>query len=375
MVTAQANSMRIVCDRAALVDALAMASGVVASRTPAPVLLCVKLVAKDGTLSLHTTDTEIGLVVNLASVEVSHDGESLVPADKLLQIARSVDDATLTIECERNATVVKGARARFRVLGYDPKEFPGLRDSDLPVEFEIGAGQLRKMINRTVFATAVDNSRFAFNGVLLERKARKIRMVATDGRRMALAKGDCGGPADGDSSCIVPTKALNVLNRLLDDPDAAVRISRERNRVVFHVGDAAVLSSSLIEGAFPPFEDVIPKEHDRRGTFDTAELSAAVKRAALLTNEESKGVRMSFSPERLVLSSRAPEMGDAEIELSPASWEGAAIEVGFNPGYITDMLRIADVPEVTVELKAPNKPGVIKFGNDFTYVLMPVNLP
>jgi DNA polymerase-3 subunit beta len=136
-----------------------------------------------------------------------------------------------------------------------------------------------------------------------------------------------------------------------------------------------VLSSSLIEGAFPPFEDVIPKEHDRRGTFDTAELSAAVKRAALLTNEESKGVRMSFSPERLVLSSRAPEMGDAEIELSPASWEGTAIEVGFNPGYITDMLRIADVPEVTVELKAPNKPGVIKFGNDFTYVLMPVNLP
>jgi DNA polymerase-3 subunit beta len=199
-------------------------------------------------------------------------------------------------------------------------------------------------------------------------------MVATDGRRLAVARGDCSAPADGDSTCIVPAKSLSVLNRLLDDPDASVTVSRDRNRLSIQVGEAATLVSSLVEGTFPPFEDVIPKDHDKRATFDTGEFAAAIRRAALLTSEESKGVRLAFGPGMLRLSSRVPEMGEADIELPIAKYEGDPIEIGFNPVFITDVLKIADVPEVVVELKSPNKPGVVRLGQDFVYVVMPVNV-
>lgn len=368
--------MRIVCDRTSLVDALTMASSVVMSRTTVPVLLCVKLTANDGSLRLDATDQDIRISLTLASVQVQSDGEALVPADKLTQVVRSCDDGTLAIEMEKHIAVVKGQDAKFRIFGYDPKEFPSDRSQqESAVEFEVSAGALRRMISRTVFATAADNTRYAFNDVLLERKGRKLRMVATDGRRLALVRGECTNTADGDASCIIPTKALNILSRLLDDPEAPVRVSRERNRITFAVGEGTTLASALIEGSFPPFDDVIPKEHDRRGTFDTGELAAAVKRAALLTNEESRGVRMSFGPQGVVISSRAAEMGDAEIHLPALTWEGAEVEIGFNPSFITDVLRIADTTEVAVELKAPNRPGVLKVGADFLYVIMPVNLP
>lgn len=376
MPTTATESMKIVCDRTALVDSLTMASSVVMSRTTVPVLMCVKLSARDGTLRLWATDQDIRLSLVLASVEVHTDGDALIPADKLAQIVRSCDDTTLTIEMDKNVALVRGEDAKFRVYGYDPREFPGESDkTDAPTEFEVSAGSLRRMISRTVFATASDNTRYAFNGVLLERKGRRLRMVATDGRRLAMVRGDCSGPADGDATCIIPTKTLNVLNRLLDDPDSGVRISRDRNRIRFEVGETAVIVSSLIEGNFPPFDDVLPKDHDRRGTFDTSELAAAVKRAALLTNEESKGVKLSFNAKGLTISSRAAEMGDAEVHLAATSWEGAEIEIAFNPAYVTDVLRIADSSEIAIEMKGPNRPGVVKIGDDFTYVIMPVSLP
>lgn len=370
------SSMKIVCDRTSLVDAMALATSVVMTRTTVPVLLCVKLSAQDGALQVQATDQDIRLSLTLPSVQVAGEGEALVPADKLSQIVRSCDDSTLTIEMDKHVASIRGEDAKFRIYGYDPREFPSDRDgSDLPVEFEVNAGVLRRMIARTVFATAADNTRYAFNGVLLERKARRLRMVATDGRRLALVKGDCAGPADGDATCIIPTKALNVLNRLLDDPEASVQISRDRNRIQFTIAGSAVLVSSLIEGNFPPFDDVLPKDHDRKGTFDTAELSTAVKRAALLTNEESKGVKLAFGPKGLVISSRAAEMGDAEIHLPALSWEGDPVDIGFNPAFLTDVLRIADTTEVAIELKSGNRPGVVKIGADFLYVIMPVNLP
>jgi DNA polymerase-3 subunit beta len=156
-----------------------------------------------------------------------------------------------------------------------------------------------------------------------------------------------------------------------------IRIAIEENQILIGVGDgpdAAVLSSKLVEGAFPPFEDVIPKDQDKKVTFDATALSSAVRRAALLTNEESKGVRLKFADDKLTLSSRAPEMGEAEVELDVENYQGDPLEIGFNPSFITDALSVVDDNEVIIELKAPNKPGVLRTGNDFTYVLMPVNL-
>jgi len=374
------DAMKVICDRAALADALNIVAGVVVPRTPKPAYACVKLSAESAKkgLTLTATDGEVGMHLGVDQVSVEKPGEALIPADKLLQIVRTSLDPTLTIEVKDTTAHVRGADAHFTIFGLNPGEFPPVRSFEgKPVDCEIAAGSLQRQVSRTLFATAAESSRYAINGVLFDRKGKKLRLVATDGRRLAVATGSCQKAAEGDTQCIIPTKALRLVTRLIDDPDAVIRVSIEETGILFSIGDgpdAAALSSNLVDGAFPPFEDVIPRDQDKRVTFDTATLSSAVQRAALLTNEESKGVRLAFTPQRLTLSSRAPEMGEAEIGVDLAEYKGEPIEIGFNPGFIVDALKVVEDSQVMIELKASNKPGVIKAGNDFTYVVMPVNL-
>lgn len=368
--------MKLVCDRLSLSDALTMASGAVAARTPSPALGCLKLVARAGALQISATDGEIGLVVSVPNVDVKQDGEALIPADKLNQIVRACEDSTISIAVDKTLATIAAEGSTFRIYGYEPREFPGVRKPGDRTDFEVDAGTLRRLVHRTSFATARDDSRYAISGVLVDRKKSQLRLVATDGRRLAVARGTCKG-GDGDSTFIVPTKALNALMKLMADPDASVRIARDGNQVVFSVGDAtagATLVTNVDERAFPPFEDVIPKEHDRRATCDAGELGGAIRRASLLTNEESKGVRLSFSGKQLTLTSRAPEMGESEVRIDGIAYQGEPIDIAFNPTFISDVLKIIDSEQVAIELKAPNKPGVIKVGADFTYVVMPVSL-
>jgi DNA polymerase-3 subunit beta len=371
--------MKVICDRAALVDAVNLVGSVVVSRSPQPVLQCIKLTATDGQLTLAATDLEVGLRLSVDQVDVQKPGEALIPSDKLVQIVRASQDPTLTLDTKEHTLHIRGKGSHFTVFGFDPKEAPAVRDfTDAKVDCEIDAGLLRTLIARTLFAAAAEHSRYAINGVLFERDGKKLRLVATDGRRLAVARGEARPTTkDGKATCIVPTKALNLLGKLIVDPEASVKMAIEENQAVFSIGegsDAAVLSTNLVEGAFPPFEDVIPKDQDKKVTFDASELASAIRQAALLTNEESKGVRMSFKDKVLTLTSRAPEMGEAEIHMDLDKYDGDPLEIGFNPGFITDALKVVDGSEVIIELKAPNKPGVIRTGNDFTYVLMPVNL-
>ena len=300
-------------------------------------------------------------------------GEALVPADKLSQIVReSVVDPTLNIETEQELTHIKGQDSHFKLMGYPASEFPPVPQLTSDVDFEIAADELHRLVAQTVFATARENSRYAINGVLVDREDNKLAIVATDGHRLALAKGSCRS-GKGKQSAIVPTKALQLLLRLFDGGEQAVKVQLIDNQIVF-ASEVAVLTSNLVEGNFPPYEDVIPKDSDKKAMLNTGALTSAVRRAALLTTEESKGVRLSFAKEVLTLTSRAPEMGEARIDVECPKYDGETIEVGFNPQYILDALKIVDEDEVTMEFKASNQPGVLKTGSHFLYVVMPVNL-
>lgn len=385
--------MKVICDRAALLDGINLVSGVVAARTPRPQLTCVKLDARKvgdaGELTLSATDAEISLVLHSARVDVEEEGEALIPADKLRQIVSAEDaEPTLTLESEGDVCHIRGEDAHFRLVGYPAGEFPGAPEfetvaRDARCVIPIQAGPLGEMIARTLFATARENTRYAINGVLLKRNGKKLEMVATDGRRLALARTSAqaaGGKGDDDMSCIVPTKALSMLQKLLGDDEEKVAIAITDNQVLFSIGEGgdarAVLASNLVEGTFPPYEDVIPKDQDKKIVFDRDVLSSAVRRAALLTNEESRGVRMTFkgSDKQLELTSRAPEMGEADIQVHLNSYEGDDIEIGFNPSFITEALKVIPEPEIIMELKSQNKPGLIKSGSDFIYVVMPVTI-
>ena len=365
--------MKVICDRGALAEALNLTSGVVLTRTPKPVLLNVKLTAAGGVLTLAATDLEVALHMAVNQVEVSQDGASLLPADKLTAIVRESVDPTLTIQTDEQSAHIRGADSHYTIFSQSVDDFPPVEPFTGEPDFEINAGQLNDLITRTIFATARETSRYAINGVLLERDGKKLNMVATDGRRLALARGSCNSASKDVVNCIVPTKALSLLSRLLDDPNDAVKVKISGNQAHFAT-DRGTLTTNLVEGNFPPYKDVIPKEQDRRATFATDVLASAVRRAALLTNEESKGVKFSFTTEKLVLSSRAPEMGEAEVNVPAEAYSGEAIDIGFNPQFVTDALKVINADQVNIELKAPNKPGTLKVGNDFLYVVMPVSL-
>lgn len=382
--------MKVICDRSALREIVNLVSGVVATRTPKPQLTGVRITAskKDGTgvLAFAGTDAEVSLRTATTHVEVQKEGEVLVPADKLRQIVTAEDqEPTLTLTSDGDDLTIRGQDARFVIRGFPAADFPAM--PEFPEDdsaFSMKPTQIGSLIVRTIFSTARENSRYAINGVLMNRKGKKIEMVATDGRRLAMARGSVeGSGGDGDTTCIVPTKALNLLLKLIDDAGADVDIAITDNQAFFRLkgddnGSETLLVSNLVEGTFPPYEDVIPKDQDKKATFAVEVLSSAVRRAALLTNEESRGVRMAFNPKGgekgLTLSSRAPEMGEAEINVSMEKYEGEQIEIGFNPAFITDALKVLDGEEVILEMKAPNKPGLIRSGQNFVYVVMPVNL-
>jgi DNA polymerase III subunit beta len=367
--------MKVICDRGALVDALALAQGVVASRTPKPVLKCVKLTASaDEGLTLEATDAETALRLTTPRVEVAEPGECVVPADKLTAIVRESIDATITLSADAEQTHITGSDSKFKVLGYPPAEFPVRVAFTGAPDFEVSAAELHKLVAQTLFATAKENSRYAINGVLIEREGNKLSVVATDGHRLAIAKGACkAGDDKQPRSTIVPSRALNLLLRLFDDAEQTVSVKLDDNRILFKT-DTAVLASNLVEGNFPPYKDIIPKDNDKRATLNTDAFISAIRRTALLTNEESKGVRMAFGKDGATLSSRAPEMGEAEVRLELADYQGDAIEIGFNPAYLLDALKVVDAQEVVLEMRAPSKPGIVKTGPNFTYIVMPVNL-
>ncbi|MFG0329485.1 MAG: DNA polymerase III subunit beta [Phycisphaerales bacterium] len=370
--------MKVICDRSALMEALNLVSGVIVQRTPKPILTCVKLSAADGALTLAGTDLEVGLKLSTEKVDIQDDGEALIPADKLIQICRESNDPTLAIEVNDDIAHIRGSDSHFTIYGHAPADFPTVAEiGDADPDFSINSEDLRTLIARTLFATARENSRYAINGVLVKRSGKKLEFVATDGRRLALSRGSCSSAASGDSQCIVPTKALNLISKLTSDEEAPVSVIIDDNQATFIVGEAgsrSILSTNLVEGAFPPYEDVIPKDLDKKATFEVDTLTSAVRRAALLTNEESKGVRMAFQDGNLKITSRAPELGEAEINVGLDNYAGDDVEIGFNPTFIVEALKVIETPQVTFELKAPNKPGMIKSGPDFVYILMPVSL-
>jgi DNA polymerase-3 subunit beta len=378
--------MKVLINRAALVEALGLASSVVLSRTPKPVLTCVKLVAGAGsgggaakTLTVVATDMELALQYTLTQVDIASPGVALIPAGKLSEIVNNSPDDTLTLDTNQDTTVIKGSDAHYKVFGYNAEEFPPVSSFDGTADFSLSAGSLRQLLDRTRFAAAREMTRYAINGVLFEKKGKKLSLVATDGHRLAQTKDDTISEGSGkDVSAVVPIKAINLIERLLTDPEQTVSLQFKENKLFVQIssetgGVSATMSTSLVEGTFPPYGDVIPKDSDKKVTLNRERFFSAVRRAALLTNEESKGVRLAFASGTLSISSRAPEMGEAKIDL-PVEYAGEAIEIGFNPTYLLDALKVADQETVTFEMKTPNKPGLLKSGPGFLYVVMPVNL-
>lgn len=365
--------MKVICNRGTLLEALLVAGNVVTSRTPKPVLQCVKLTAADDKLTVAATDLEVAIRYANTQVQIEQPGEALVPADKIRDIVRESIDDTLSIEVEKDVANIKGQDSHFKIYTQAVSEFPPVPDFDGEADLEILGGTLKALIGQTLFAAARESSRYAFNGVLVTTQGKRVSLVSTDGRRLAQAQGDLiSAPAKDGLTAIVPAKTLTLVEKLIDDPEETVAVRIRENQIIFHTA-SATLTSTLLEGQFPPYQDVIPKDADKLMTASTPDLLSAIRRASLLTTEESKGVRLQFSKSGLVLTSRSPENGEATVNF-PCKFEGADVEIGFNPAFLVDALKVVDTDEISLELTAPNRPALLKGGPNFQYVIMPVNL-
>ncbi|MCK5174018.1 MAG: DNA polymerase III subunit beta, partial [Planctomycetes bacterium] len=289
-------------------------------------------------------------------------------------IRESVDEV---IEREAvEATVhIKGADSHFTIYGHDAVQYPAVPGFDGEADIEVSLGALQEGIELSVFAAAKESTRYALNGVLWEVKGKKLTLVATDGRRLAKSIVNLDSAAADKLSqerTIVPAKTMLLLDKIGAEAGAKVSVKLVENQIVIAC-DQIVVSSNLVEGNFPKYDDIIPRDNDKKITLSTEAVLSAVKRAALLANEDSKGIKVRAEKGMMVFSSRAPETGDAQIEMS-IDYSGGPIEIGFNPQFLVDVLRVIKADEFTLELGDADRPGLIKSGGNFLYIVMPVNL-
>ncbi|MBU0641108.1 MAG: DNA polymerase III subunit beta [Planctomycetes bacterium] len=359
-------------------DALSAISTVTGGRTTKPILSCVKLRVAGEAAELSATDGEAALRTGVPCLTVDEPGELVVSADRMLSIVRELSDVEISLDADDRHCIIRGEGSEFKVFVLNPADFPPIPQFDDEPDLVIDGAQLWRMIGLTLYAAARETSRFAINGVLWEKSGRQLFLVATDGRRLARAGGTLAKNQSGDFQVIIPAKALNIFERVFgpgkDAGDWQVDVKVMPNQVLLRSGQR-VLSTVLVEGHFPKYDDVIPKDNDKQARIGREEFHAAVRRAALLTTEDSRAVRLAFEAGRLVITSRSPEQGEARVEL-PIEYEQETVEIGFNPVFLNDVLRAVPYDELTFEFKESFRPGVL-FGedkNEFLYVLMPVSL-
>ncbi len=367
--------MKVTCDREALLAAFQTAASVVPLRSPKPILQNIKLEVSDAGAILLATDLEIGIRIQVTGIQPEVPGDAILPLSRFGSILRESTDATLRIEADGQTTTVRGERSEFKLPTENSQEFPVVADFTDSAFHELSARLLREMIRRTIFATDNESSRYALGGILLEMGPDKIIGIGTDGRRLAKMEVPArseGGHQSGDNMTIIPAKAMQLIERALSDNDAEIQLAARTNEVLVR-SPRATIYSRLVEGRFPKWRDVFPQ---RTGTsrveVTVGPLYSAVRQAAIVTSEESRGVDFKFESGLLVLSGRVAEVGQSRIEL-PIAYDGPAITITLDPRYMSDFLKVLD-PEkvVTVEIKDAESAAVCTTDDGYGYVIMPL---
>lgn len=364
--------MKITFDRAAMQEALGYAQAVIPSRTPKAILQCVHLNAEGDALYVSATDTEIGVQVKADKAVIDKEGQAVLPCDKLAAIVRESGDETMTLETADTTAQIVGSDSRFTLYTHDIDQYPRVAGFSAGAALTVKMDDLKSAIDMTVFATAKESTRYALNGVLMEFPPKSLSLVGTDGRR--LAKAVIPVQMQGEKPAerlIAPAKTMHMLAKLpCDGQTAAIRFVG--NQMILQT-DSIVICSNLIDGHFPKYEDIIPKDYQNRAVCSTQAMLSAVRRTALLATEDSRGVRFKLEKTKLVLTSRSPEAGDAQIEM-PIEYNGAPMEIGFNPQFLIDALRAVKAADIELWLGQPDRPGMLRCGADFLYIIMPVSL-
>ena len=366
--------MKIRIERERLSKPLAMVNGIVEKRQTLPILGNVYIKSENGSLWLVGTDLETEVATRIEDVECSA-GECTVAARKLFDICRSLpEDATLDIEGKADKVSIKAGTSRFTLQGLPPGDFPRIEADQWEHEFEIEPGVLKQLLERTAFAMAQQDVRYYLNGLLLELSDRRLRAVATDGHRLARSEVALEESPGRAQQAIVPRKAVLEMTRFLDDADGPARVALSTNHMRLGT-DSWLFITKLIDGRFPDYEKVVPKGLSIGLRVKRRDFHDILNRAAILTNEKFRGVRLSLSKDRMTVTAHNPEQEEA-IDQMAVEYDGGELEIGFNVGYLMEALRALENDEVEVGLQDANSSCTLEGpeGGETLYLVMPMRL-
>ncbi len=366
--------MKLSIERDRLLKPLSQVSSVVERRQTLPILGNVYLRFDDRSLVLTGTDLETEVTTQIDNVD-GGDGECTVTARKFYDICRALpEDAVIELEATGDRVQIKSGKSRFSLQTLAAPNFPRLETERWDCEFKVEQGKLKQLIDNTAFSMAQQDVRYYLNGLLLETEVQTLRAVATDGHRLAMSEIGIEGDAGESRQLIVPRKAVLELGRYLEESTASATVAMNPNHICVKVGPL-VFTSKLIDGRFPDYEKVIPKNLSTHLEIERGELHDILARAAILTNEKFKGVRLNLSAKRLVVSAVNPDQEEASDEMV-VDYEGGALEIGFNVGYLMEALRILGGEKVDLGLQDPNSSCTVRAPGDEStlYLVMPMRL-
>jgi len=344
--------MKFTITREQFQEGLQAVAGSVPTKTTLPVLSNILVEAIHDGVRLSGTDLDIA-VSTIVPASVDQEGSITVPARKLAEIVRELPNASIRITAsgEQRVTIECG-RSKFRLLGLPKDEFPAFPAVKFDGGWKATAGNLQKLITHVAFAASTEESRPILNGVLWELRPDRMRMVATNGHRLARMDVPTATTGGAQADLIVPPKALEQIRKLFSSEDE-IEVARSENHLGFRSATTQVFTR-LIEGPYPNYEQVIPRENDKVMTADKSAFTSALRRMSIVASDQTHRIRMAFANGSCKLSVQTPDLGEAQEEVT-VTYEGDALEIGFNAAYLLEVLKYMPTDEIRMTFKAPER--------------------
>lgn len=367
--------MKFIINREKLLIPLQQVIGAVERKQTLPILGHVLIGAGNGVLSLTATDLEIELVSRLVDVSIEESFETTLPARKLLDICKALpEDSDIEFSIGDHKVTLNSGRSRFTLSSLPAKDFPRIDEVKSLSQFIIPQKDLKLLIDKTAFAMAQQDVRYYLNGMLLELNREGIRLVATDGHRLAMSVYNETIDITTDRQLIIPRKGVLELARLLTMSDQKVTVLLGKNHIRIET-DVFLFTSKLIDGKFPDYNRVIPADGNKTLTVNRDLLKHSFQRISILSNEKYRGVRLTLTENNLAIHANNPEQEEADEEIS-VDYQDSEVEIGFNVIYLVDVLSVLDSEDVSITLKDSNSSCIIEASDSdqFRYVVMPMRL-
>ncbi|MFH1360757.1 MAG: DNA polymerase III subunit beta [Candidatus Omnitrophota bacterium] len=362
--------MKVTLTKDDLLMGIQATQNIVSSKSTLPILSNILLETKSDKLRMNSTDLDIGISCEIP-VNVLEEGAITLPAKRFSDIVRELPSGEIMIHVRKNHQVdIEGDKIHFKLIGLPKEEFPKFPEfKDIEV-IQIGQQDLKEMFRMTVFAVSHEETRYILNGILIEINGNTMRAIATDGRRLAKIEKNLPKPTKKEISIILPIKAVQEINRNLKD-EGQLSFMAGTNQVLFDIG-GVLIATRIIEGEFPNYNQVVPKESKTKIKVSTQELLSAIRRANLLSTPDFQAIKFEVFTNKLVISKSTPDIGESTEEITIEN-NGQELIVGFNPQFLIDVLKNIENETIELELLGSDKPCVIRMAN-YVYLALPMRI-